>query len=712
MSIANIHIQKIVNSISRYYYSCGVKPTEEQIMKDLSSYFSSNSPTAPIRVPTGIFAENLVASEESMNNVTSKVIANLDLLYQATSEQVQKSMELTTFLRSRLERLNIKRRLLLSQIDEYLFANQNADGYFYSFLDTFPNLNYVDRDLTSAFVNVTDGAVTLPINTDATQVIYGSSVVSLRQTYYVNGTEVSSGIERSPFAGCLDGLTNTNWSVEIPVSQQSEVVCILELEINAPIISSVEYTPYGTSPVQIFAEAAGPNREFESFGSIKSGVDKMVFGGSAKSIRYLRFTIRKNSYDFIQQIDSSVNYHYIVGAKDIVMIGKNFVNNSTLVSQPISISEDLSVDHALDAVALKVEEEVPDFTSIDYYVALDKGQQNPSIYDFDWKKISPYVDNNGESNMVVSFNGSNGVTKYVRRTPDREDLQILSDDPNNPDSRLRNPFSKDGISLYRICDFGSENPITSTLKLEEGVNSLRVYYTDYDTDALSLSFWADYLSGSKPSDLIYSRIDTANGFFWGGDIGENYKSVYMETYLHCDENQNAGIQKFIKSDANSQLWAIKVYLNGALIGDLPVGKNELDIPWNFKSGVNHIGLTLLIPRSGTSAYPNEGSVQLMQDNSLSDYGSVKLSNWVYLDIFQLLNNSNENINAFSSLSDGDKIQIVSRKKPSNNFRLSYSTASSRTNQKIRVRADFKRPDNDPSISPVLHSYRVRFRYSS
>lgn len=712
MSISTIHIQKIVNSISRYYYSCGVKPTEEQVMKDLSLYFSSNSASSPIRIPSGVFVENFIGSESNINNVTSKVIANLDLLYEATAEQVQQSLELTTFLRSRLERLNIRRRLLLGRIDEYLFANENTDGYFYSFLDTFPNLDYVDRSLTSAFVNVTDGAVTLPVNTDTTQTIYGSSVVGITPTYYVDGNEVSSGIERSPFAGCLDGLTNTNWSVEVPTSQQAEVVCVLELEINAPIISTVEYTPYGTAPVQVFVEVAGPNRQFEAFGQIRYGVDKMVFSSSARPIRYLRITIRKNTYDFIQQINNSVNYHYIIGAKDIVMIGKNYVNNSTFVSKPISISEDLSSSHTLDAVALKVEDEIPDFTSIDYFVALDNGDQNPTIYDFDWKKISPYVDQNGEDNMVISFGGSTNISKYIRSIPDRGDLQLLRDDPNNPDSRLRNPFTKDGIDLYRICDFGSEDPIISTLQMEEGVDSLKVYHTGYDTSALSLGFWTDYISGNKSSDLVYSRIDTANGFFWGGDIGENYRSVYMETYLYCEDSQNAGIQKFIKSDSNSQLWSIKVYLNGSQIGDLPVGKNDIDIPWRFKAGVNHIGITLLIPRSGTSAYPNEGSIELMQDNSLSDYGSVRLANWSYLDIFQLLNNVNPGANVFSTFSDGDKIQIVSRKKPSNNLRLKYSTANSVRNQKIRVRADLNRPESDPSISPVLHSYRVRFRYSS
>jgi len=681
-------------------------------MRDISNYFSENSLGSPLRFASGIFSEDLIADPGNMNDAVSKAIANLDLLYESVAQEVRVSMDLSTYMNTQLEKLRIKRKKLTAQIEEYLFANENSDGYFYSFLDTFPDLDYVDLNLTSAFVDIKSGSVTLPVNGDTTQVFLGSSVKFLSSEFYVNGDQITSGISRSPFGGCLDGLSNTYWSDEVVTSTPSEVVCILDLELNAPLISSVEYTPYGTSESQVFVEVGDFQRNFQSFGSsIKTGLDKMTFSLEQVSARHVRITIRKTTYDYIVQADTGVKYHYILGAKDIVFIGKNYVNDRIFVSKPISVSSDLLKDNVLDAVALKVDEDIPDFTSIDYFVALDNGTNNTSVFDFDWKKISPYTDEGNASNTVVSFNGSSNISKYIRKNPDSKDLRIIPEDRNNPDTRIRNPFLKDAVELYRLCDFGLERPLIPSLRLQDGVKCLKVLYTNFDQDSLSLDFWADYINGSKTAEIIYPRIDTANGFFWGGDIGENSKSVYMETKLECPSAKSAGVQKFVKVDLNSQLWAIRIYLNGTQIGDLPVGVNELNIPWNFVEGENTISITATIPRGGVVARPNEGSILLMQDNDLSDFGSVRLANWNYVDIFELLNNSNTNQNSFAIYNDADKVQLVTRKKPSDNYFLSYSTATSSVNQKVRIRADFKRPDNKTSIAPVLNSYRLRFRYA-
>ncbi len=714
MSLSSIHYQKILDSVSRYYYASGAKPTEEQVMGDLSSYFSVNRLGSPIGVRNGVFADDLTSSEAEMNEMVSKVIANLDLLYQATAEQVEESMNMNTYMNSRLDQLRIRRKRIDSQIEEYLFTNSNSDGYFYSFLDTFPNLSFVDLGLTSAFVDIKNGAVSIPIHSDKTEVLQGTSVRLVTKSFKLNDVEVSTGVERAEFAGCLDGLTNTYWSTEIVSDLPSEVVCTLELELSSPFLSYIEYEPYGTVPCQVYVEYAGGDRAFRTFGQgIKESTEKMVFSNSSVEVRFLRFTIRKTKQDFISQTDAAIKYNYIIGAKDITMVGREYEDSAVLVTTPISISKDLSTENVLDSISVKVDDDTPDGSFIEYFVALDTGESNPTLFDFDWKKISKFSDSIFDPGMIVNFSGSSSISKYIRTSPETgtDDLAIISEDPANADPRVRNPFRKDGIEVWRLCSFGSEDPIINSLKLEEGSNSLKVYYTSYDAGALDLSFWKDYINGSLESSTTNTRIDTSNGFFNGGDIGENYKSVYMETYLDYESTQNAGIQKFIKTDSNSQLWALKVYLNGAEIGYMPVGTNELNIPWTFRPGLNHIAVTALIPRATTSAYPNEGSINIMQDNALTDFGSVKLANWAYVDIFQLLNNSDPKANLFSIYKESDKVQIISRKKPTNNFKLSYSKPSGSQTQKVRVRADLGRASNNSSVSPLLNSYRLRFRYA-
>jgi len=711
MSLSNIQYQRVLDSITRYYYSLGKFPSEEQLKTDLSKYFSRYSLGSPVGFTNGIFADGLRASADDMNDAVCKTISNLDILYETIQEQLSQSMTLNTYLSANLEKLKIKRRAIVAKIDEFLFSNANTDGYFYSFADTFDNLNYTDLSLTSAFVDIINGSVTLPVNSDATEILPGTAIATTQFEFFLGENSVQTGIERSPFSSCLDGLSNTYWSTEILSDSLVDATCRVTMTMPNSAVSEVEFFPYGTSPVQVLLETNGISG-YRVFGSsIQEGSSRMVFSDKLVYASALRFTIKKKKPDYTLETESGTKYVYIFGAKDINIIRKDYVDEATWVSRPISISNDLSLDHVLDAVSLKVDENVLDNTFINYYVSLDKGISSPSMGDFDWKKITPMTESVLTPDMTVGFNGAATSVRFIRRSPTANNLQLLPEDSLNPDSRIRNPFTKDGIDLWRIADLGTEDPIRSTLSLEEGVNCLRVYHVDYQAGALSLSFWAPYVNGSKESEQIFSRIDTSNNFFWGGDIGENYKSVYMETLIFSDSDQNIGLKKFSKLDANSRLWDVHVHVNGSKVAELPVGVNEINIPWRFSKGLNHIALTLTIPRATQSRYPNEGSIELMEAESLYSYGSVKLANWSYVDIFQLLNNAGEDSNIFSIYKDGERTQIVSRKKPSNNYRLSYSTATTQSNASIRVRADLGRALANSSVSPSIDLYRVRFRYS-
>jgi len=712
MSISSIQYKKVLHGLSKYYFSSGKKPTDTQLMKDIGRYFSNNSIGFPILSPRGIFAEDLTASAESMNLTTSTVIANLDLLYESTAEQLEQNMYTTTYLNSQLERLRLKRKALVDKIDEYLFTTSNADGYFYSFADSFTDIDNTDLSLTSSFVDVLLGSVTLPVNSDRTKVMPGTQIRNVDLNYYVDGVEVRNGFDRAPFAGCTDGLSNTIWHTEVVSDKISEVLCTIDISVGFSVVSKIEYDPYGISPIQIYVETADNTLNFADFGSfIEETTTKVGFSSNSRAINNIRFTIKKTKPDYTVQTNAGTNYTYIFGAKNISIIQQAFDYESTWVSKPIAIDPDMSNENVLDSISLKVEDSVPEDTRIEYFVALDTTSVNESISDFDWKKIVPLDELDIKKEMIINFSGSSNINKFIRSIPEKDDFQLIAKDDLNPDSRKRNPFAIEGIDVWRIIDFQGENPIPLSMRLEEGVNSLRVFYAPFRTGALELSYWRDYVLGNSYSDSVITRIDTGNNFFWGGDIGENYKSVYMETYLDSPSSQNLDFKKFVKLDDNSKLWDVRVFLNGAQVADLPVGTDSAIIPWSFKEGLNHIAITASIPRSSSSGYPNEGALELMDNDFLHNYGSVKLSNWNYVDLFQLLNNDSINSRNFSLYTDGENTQLVSRKKPSDNLRIRYSTPNSATMQRVRVRADLKRSVNDPSVSPSLNSYKVRFRYA-
>jgi len=137
----------------------------------------------------------------------------------------------------------------------------------------------------------------------------------------------------------------------------------------------------------------------------------------------------------------------------------------------------------------------------------------------------------------------------------------------------------------------------------EGVNSTRILSTPLDTTAAgNLSFWTDYVNGTNSSDKFYGRIDTGNEFFYGGDVGVNSRSLYIETYVDSPIERDTILKEFRKSDDNSQQWDVYVYLNGRKIASLPVGTDTALIPWKLNKGLNHVALTINIPEASIS-YP-------------------------------------------------------------------------------------------------------------
>src|SRR5690606_29075136 len=139
-----------------------------------------------------------------------------------------------------------------------------------------------------------------------------------------------------------------------------------------------------------------------------------------------------------------------------------------------------------------------------------------------------------------------------------------------------------------------------------------------------------------------------SAFFYGGDIGTASRCVHVETYLESLDDFEDQIQEIVKDEANVQQWGIKLYLNGLEIADLPIGKNRDVVNYNFRKGLNHLAMTILIPPN-TTAFPNVyvGSINLMNDNSLQNYGKVRLSSVKYVDFFDFKYNYSKDSNVFT-----------------------------------------------------------------
>lgn len=722
MAIAEIQKQRIIDEITRAFFSAGEKPTLTHILKDASDFFARFNIGKPMLINTDGLAAKLKSDVDKFNEIFARLALNIDVLYEACNDQVDAVMTLTTILRTELERLRARRQSLITIIDDKLFTLYNTDGYYYSISDTFNNLNNIDLSLTSAFVDTQSSAVQLPTISSLTKRVDINEIPGINVIATVNGL-TQSFKTLGNFDGALDGLTNTLWGLELVTDIPSEVVVTVTMQLNSNdsttiSLSRVDFDPYGITPVQMFIEtenrqstlAAAPSSRVDFSDHIQTSSYNMSFVDATRVVDVVYITLRKTQYDYTEQVNGAIKYHYIFGAKNIVMTEQVYDSSCTLITSPLALDPDLISDNVIDAVSLVTEEHVSQGTNISFFVAPDLGNDQALIGDYDWRQITPLGAVNDNPNAVVHFNGAQAYSKKIIPNPDTNDLQLIAFDNSNSDLTKRNPSVKviSGATIYRIAAFTDQDILPSSVTLEEGVNSTRIYYTALNESGLDLDYWKDYINGNKTTNVVYGAIDTGNEFFYGGDIGEASKSVFVETYLESLTDQPLLLKEIIKTDLNSQLWDVKLYLNGREIGHLPVGTNKLLIPWKFQQGINHIILLVQIPAVSV-AYRNPyvGALDLMGDDDLFKFGIAKLATWKYVDVFKMQYNEVNQPYTFTIYNN----EVISRRQPTTNFRIKYSKATQLGPTAVRLRADLSRDQNDPSVTPVLKSYRLRFLYA-
>lgn len=725
MSISNIQKKRIFNHVSRALYASGERPRLIDIATLVGEYFARYPAGNPLPIPEAVFRREARSSAERMNQLLAHTNENLDVLYENAFEHTQELMLLYSIVNTHLERLRTKRSRLIAKLDDYMLALLETDGYFYNTSDSFADISLTDISLTTAFIDVEAGAVTLPFLSGRTKVMPSASYGNPTVNVTLNDLPIAH-TELMPFSGAIDGLTNTVWGVQVQAPQPGEVVCTVTLPIGRtgePVsMSRFEFDPHTISPVQLWMHVRDLNLEESQLqsdddrmvqfgGQIRTSISKIVLHNEPIVTNYIKLTLRKTQPDYEQTNGNTKSFHYIFGAKELQIIEEHFDRTATFVSKPLSLPTDLEEEAVIDAVALAVELHNPLDTSTSFYVAAEPDTvDNPDLSDFDWRPINP-IDalDYSEGEQIVRFDGAATTYKNITSAPTGSDLELIPLDSTNSDPTKRNPTVTiiEGSQIYRIAAFDTK-VLTESVKLEEGINSTRIYYTEFTPSAVEgLDYWADVLNGDLPSNVVYGRIDTGNEFFYGGDIGDSSKSVYVEAYIDCDREHEVVLRELRKADVNAELWEVRAYLNGAEMGFLPVGTDSLNIPWRFREGRNHIILLINIPPT-TESSPNSylGTLELMGGDALFNYGAVRLDTWQHVDLFHMQHNEVGEPKTFT-IHNGE---IISRRKPSTDFRLRYATATGEAPDAVRLRVDMSRSIDNSTVSPLLSGYRLKFAY--
>jgi hypothetical protein len=712
VNISTIQKRKFLLNIYKILYSRGVKPSEIEVRKEFNRYFSTNTLGFPINVPFDFLQREDNVDPDILNELMANSLLNLEVAYECVAENNNELFSVVTNLNSKLENLRSKRRELENKVDQLLFANSNSDGYFYSKLDTFDNLSGIDMNLTTAYVDIDRGAVSIPTisnNLSSGSAVNSASVSDLKYSVTFDSSSIVENFVVDDPSVLFDGLNDTYWSYRYESQKQGVVAIKLNLIIsNADrLISSVGGYTFGSSPCTVSARVGSPSDGLSSpmVKSSKSDYSRFLFQFTPKLYSNIELIIYKTEPDRI--IAGSTNpYIYEFGLRELFISSSVYDKKGILISSPISIP---TIDNSLltiSSVSIDSDSQIPTGSDVDYYIAPDvEGAVNYN--DFNWVRISPTNQSANGIDKVVDLVGSNLKTDYIASESNLVSAKYSLIDENttaqniNDLNPVKHPYANKDV--WRIARLNPSETIVQPYILS-GINSLRLReiilnYTDADSRYNDLSYWVDGVRSDDTVEVITSVL--SNSLVSAGTSVQSQSIGMFDCKLMSD------ISKTVSSTISKSRpdYNLSVFLNGTLICDLPSGVISKDIEWNFISGVNEIYIGYDKPFSGDGI-----SFSMFSGAGLNEYGIVYVNYISYLspeDFRQKLNRS-ENIFTIDTLYNTR--EIIADKKLLGTSMIRYYSDVSDAISAVRYRVDLRRYDNVFS-SPVLNSIRVKFKNS-
>jgi len=714
--IENIQKVRFLNNLYKSFYSYGEELDELTIKKLYAAYFRENPAGSPLNLSPELLRTTEIANVDYINNIMARAIFNMDVLYDASNEIVEDLYSTVTALNARIDSLRQKRTKLEKKVDDLLFSITNSDGFYASFSEEFTSLESMDTKYSSVYLDTESRSISLPTISSGSfnQVANNTSKSnSVKRTLYFNGKVVEATQDIGATSTLIfDGLNDTYYKHSYSAS--SPGICTMRLDIT-PLNSSSISRIFGrissdkkiTTMIQLNPGISSTSEVPIYSAQSENDFDNFVFQFEPVILSSASLYLIKNEPDRLVVVNNSVRYEYDFTIRDIVISGPYYDLSGTYVSNPITISGD-NTKNTIDAVSVDVSTQNQTNNDISYFIA----KNNPdatSIDDFHWIPISPSNQLNKSYPYVVSFNGSSLRYKTILKNSQQNTEQSYKYFSSTKELDVP---GFENSSIYRIAKLDSDIVPVEPLILE-GYNRYVWYKSEYQEDLCTkLSEWKNEILTDASYNVITSSSEIGNSSsFWTAPSIDSGGSVYISFDILTSSSFT--FQKSLTKDDDQSLnWDMSIYLNGILIKRIRPGIASEDLIWNFTEGINNVAICIDAKPKPTSNSDLGlyGSFTLMQQSRISEFGLIyqKYLSYIAPELFK--NNNNTINNSFSIAKiDTEKYIITNREIIDNSRFYYYSNNTDSVVDSLRFRIDMDRDTQSSKSSPLISSYRIKFR---
>jgi hypothetical protein len=683
MSIRQRQIRNAIDSIIASELKGGQYPTLAVINARLREYFSRFSPGSP-SMQLRLWPYRQTSNPDDFNKTQEEVYQDLSDLYAETADQTLQLLEYFDYSEMERRRLAHHLRELERQIDELLIRTSNTDGYLTTFYDTFDNLSRIDTGHSTASVDLRFGQVTLPTGPQDQMKLdlsEAEATFSCLITPESSKSPIVSNKALSPLAEALDDSLNTAWLQEVVIEpkilEPTKVTGEVTIRLPKPaVVNSIYLALQSPKPVQVGIQYSEDGSEFTAFPSTDDR--RIVYETSwvfpETKAQYFKITMTKWEPDSVDNADRHI---YVFGLKEIAAMTVVYAEQAELYTRPIEIPQSST------ALALYVDDHVPEGTSINYYIA--NYESDRELDDLVWQEVFPIRDSSEKpyklqysTTRSKTVSGSdatdggmdNGIIFYK--------LDCLPSDPN--------AYKLNSLRLYR----GYNQWIRKTFFMGDDIVREEPNHEPRPSDWYGVKYNETYvdLDTSTRNELNFSGINSK--------LGQAYK---FTTHVCCRE-----YHELVAGTMNVPEFLNVVYfVNGKKIAS-SLKDNQDSLTISLKQGWNTIEVLAYQKAAGTPElrlfFPLH---KLLDATDVMIYASQEPM--VLVDPYVLRYNTPPHVTNRYAVENN---QILLNHDPSKiRFKLTYEELPGLDSTKKIFRISLRRHSSNNTLTPYVNEYRLR-----
>lgn len=680
MSIKQERLKQVVNDIIKEELQKGKFPSSQTVLwkisKNLQEY-NLNEPQNKLRIARTNYAINPDDYNTSIDEITS----DLNIIYECLLEFQNKAMKSFDQFEIEKKRYEYQVDNLEKELKEIISANTGRT-FKKSVYDIFTDMEHVDFSGTDANIDINNKEATIAKANGQSNKLYLDS--GTKVSFSIPATQnVVSKTATGDINNILNNMENMVWQQEIETNVQNEITGTLLIEFPTAIsMNQIDISLHSIKESTLMIEVSKDGEVWSALPRYRTPIkvlDKISLIFPAITAMKVRILISKDEADKLIVSKDKSQYIYLYGIKNISFFQASYKKMSTLLSNVFNL-DDGNI-FTIDKVSLVAETDIPNGTSINYYIALDS--DNPQ-----WIPISHEDDPHPKYNKVIDFH--NIETAYPEIFTFESTISIEN-------VRQLNNLNVNGVKFYKLGTVSDKMIIPGTERLFCGKNAWKVdtYTLEHNTDYIpSASDWI-----GKSYNTEYNKVSGKPGVVASNKAFDINTNVRYSCSVYSSDEQKVASHKLICN------LPCAIYMNGELIyTGIPDG--DVDVDYYFKRGWNDI--IILTYTSGTSLILDIGMDILKKGQRMYATGTP----YKLVSLFDLqynIRNNRQNVYAITYIND-EAVLVLNNYITDIDYEFFYKyTTQANTKTKILVKAELIREESITQLSPKLKSYTLRFQ---